>query len=125
VFQGAGECPSFELTRYRKQKGADSRNHRKFLGIDDRETACAPAAVGVLVVAIYRLLQNSPFGPAEIKRMTDAYEHALHALRITDRSHPMNESIAMKIIAITQTGEHDPQRIAARAIKELGIPMAE
>ncbi len=76
-------------------------------------------------MAIYRLLRNSPLGPAEIKRMTDAYEHALLALGITDRSHPLTESIAMKVIAITQTGELEPLLIAARAVKELSIPLAE
>ncbi len=72
-------------------------------------------------MAIYRLLQNSVLGPDEIKRMTDAYEHALLAIGLTNRSAPITESIAMKIVAIAQAGERNPTLIAARALRELGI----
>ncbi len=72
-------------------------------------------------MAIYRLLQNSPLGPAEIKRMTDAYEYALGALRLTNRSDPVTELVAMKIIAVTQTGEIDPLRIADAALALLNL----
>lgn len=76
-------------------------------------------------MAIYRLLQNSPLGPDEIKCMTDAYEHALLVLRITNRSAPITEDIAKKIIAIAQTGERSSVLIAMRAINALGIPLPE
>jgi hypothetical protein len=76
-------------------------------------------------MAIYRLLQNSPLGPEEIRRMTDAYEHALHLLRVTRRSDPITEDIALKIVAITQTGERNPAHIAARAIDQLGLTPRE
>jgi hypothetical protein len=76
-------------------------------------------------MAIYRLLQNSALGPEEIKRMTDAYEHALRALRLSDRNDPITEIVARRIIAIAKTGERNPTIIAARAIKELGTPNAE
>lgn len=55
--------------------------------------------------------------------MTAAYEAALRALRLKDRSDPITELIARKIIEIVRSGEHDPPRICARAIKELGIPL--
>lgn len=76
-------------------------------------------------MAIYRLLQNSTLGPDEIKRMTDAYEHALLVLGLTDRSDPITESIARRIMAIAEAGERSPTLIAARALKELGISPAE
>ena len=73
-------------------------------------------------MAIYRLLQNSAFGPDEIKRMTKAYEDTLRALGLADRTDPITEIIAKKIIEVAQTGERDPLRIRARAIADLGIP---
>lgn len=60
-----------------------------------------------------------------IIRMIEAYEHALLTLRITDRSGPLAESIAMKIIEIAPTDERKPVFISARAIRELGISIPE
>ena len=76
-------------------------------------------------VPIYRLLQGSAFGPEEIRRITAAYEDALRALQLADRSDPITEIIAKKIFEIAQTGERDPERIRTLALKELGIPSAE
>ena len=73
-------------------------------------------------MAIYRLLQNCAFGPDEIERITMAYEGALRVLGLADRTDPITEIIAKKIIEVAQTGERDPLRIRARAIAELGIP---
>ena len=67
-------------------------------------------------MAIYRLLQKSAFGPEEIERMTTAYEDALRVLGLTDRSDPLTEILAKKIIEIAQTGERDPARICANAV---------
>jgi hypothetical protein len=73
-------------------------------------------------VPIYRLLQNVPLGPEEIRRLTDAYEHTLSVLSVKDRNDPLAEFIARKIIEIGQTGLKDPTQISARAIEELGLP---
>lgn len=67
-------------------------------------------------MAIYRLLQNSAFGPEEIDRMTTAYEEALRVLGLTDRADPMTEILAKKIVEIAQTGERDPMRICTGAV---------
>jgi len=72
-------------------------------------------------MAIYRLLQNSAFGPDQIKVMTDAYEATLNTLRLVDRSDPVTLLIAKKIIEIAQTNERDPSRLAKRTLEELGI----
>jgi hypothetical protein len=48
---------------------------------------------------IYRLLQNSPLGPEEIKVLTDAYERTLRKLSLVDRNDPIAELIAKKVIA--------------------------
>jgi hypothetical protein len=73
-------------------------------------------------MAIYRLLRNSPLKPEEISRLEAAYEQALRTLCVKDRDDPLTEMIAKKIIKIAKTGIHDPIQIAARVIKELGVP---
>jgi hypothetical protein len=72
-------------------------------------------------MAIYRLLATSALGPDEIKRMTEAYELSLRELGITDRSEPITETIAIKIIALAQMGEDDPLVLANRAIAALNL----
>jgi hypothetical protein len=71
-------------------------------------------------VAIYRLLQNSVFGPEEVGRLAAAYEDALTALGLSDRNDPVTELVAKKIIEVARTGEADPARISKLAIKALG-----
>jgi len=51
-----------------------------------------------------------------------AYEDALRVLGLANRTDPITEIVAKKIIEIVQTGERDPLRIRARAIADLGIP---
>jgi hypothetical protein len=46
----------------------------------------------------------------------------LRVFGLADRTDPITEIIARKIIDVAQTGERDPLRIRARAIEELGIP---
>jgi len=70
-------------------------------------------------MAIYRLLQNSAFGPDEINFMTTAYDDALRVLGLTDRSDPLTEILAKKIVEIAQTGERDPARIRAKAVADI------
>ena len=65
-------------------------------------------------MAIYRLLQAASFDQSDIDRMTAAYEAALKILRLADRTDPLTELIAKKIIEVARTGEHDPARICAR-----------
>ena len=68
-------------------------------------------------MAIYRLLQNSPMGPEQISRLSEAYEQTLKALSLKDR----NDPLAKKIIEIGQTGVKEPAQISELAIKGLGI----
>ena len=53
--------------------------------------------------------------------MTAAYEDVLRALGLANRTDPITEIVAKKIIEIAQTGERDPLQISARAIADLGI----
>jgi len=73
-------------------------------------------------MAIYRLFQNSPLGPEEISRLSEAYERTLRTLSVVDRNDPLTEMIAKKIIEIGQTGVKEPAQISALAIEGLGLP---
>jgi hypothetical protein len=71
-------------------------------------------------VAIYRLLQNSAFGPEDTKRMGDAYERVLVLLNLNNRrDDPLTETVAQYIIEIAQTGQKDVQMICELALSRL------
>lgn len=72
-------------------------------------------------MAIYRLLQNTVFEPADIERLVAAYELTLRALRLKDRDDPITRLVAEKIIAIGRLGIEDPAEISKLALKELGL----
>jgi hypothetical protein len=70
-------------------------------------------------MAIYRILQNSPLGPEEINQLVAAYERTLEMLGLIDRSDPVTELVAKRLIAIRQTGVNDPVHLSNRAIEDL------
>jgi hypothetical protein len=70
-------------------------------------------------MAIYRILQNMPMAPEDISRLVLAYEAALKALDLIDRSDPITELVARKIIEIGQTGVRDPLQISRLAVTDL------
>jgi hypothetical protein len=76
-------------------------------------------------MAIYRLLAKSPLGPEEIEILVAAYEHTLRVLRLVERSDPITELVARKIIEVAQTGLKDPTKISAQAIRELDIQIPD
>lgn len=57
--------------------------------------------------------------------MAMAFEAALALLQLDDKADPVCEIVATKIIQVFRAGEHDPPRICAMAIKELGIPVPD
>jgi hypothetical protein len=67
-------------------------------------------------MAIHRLLQNMPMTPEDIGRLAAAYEATLQMLELADRSDPLTQLVASKIIEIGQTGVRDPLQISAIAI---------
>jgi hypothetical protein len=75
-------------------------------------------------VAIHRLLERSAFEPEDVARMTAAYEHALVELGLKDRSDTLTETIARFIVEVAQTGERNPARICALALRRLNDPDA-
>ena len=71
-------------------------------------------------MAIYRMLQNRPLSPEDINLLATAYEATLKALGLADRSDPITELVARKIIEIGQTGVRDPLQISKLAVMDLG-----
>ena len=68
---------------------------------------------------IYRLLGESAFDPETVKAMTTAFEDVLRQLDLVDRSDPLTDIVARKIIEIGRRGERDPARIRELAVQEL------
>ena len=71
-------------------------------------------------MAIYKLIQNTVF-EKDIERLVTAYEQTLRALRLKDRSDPITQLVAEKIIGIGRLGIEDPAEISKLALKELTI----
>jgi hypothetical protein len=73
-------------------------------------------------VAIYRLFPTLSLEPDEIDKLARAYESALAALHVADRTDPITTIIAERIIEFAKAGERDPAKLCARAIKDLRLP---
>jgi hypothetical protein len=71
-------------------------------------------------MAIYGYLQNSGFDPETIRVMTAAYESAREQLGLVDRSDPLTQLVAKKVIEIAQTGVRDPDKLCERVIAAIG-----
>jgi hypothetical protein len=71
-------------------------------------------------MALYRLLQNSALRPEEIERLKAAYEQTLVTLGLKNRTDPITQIVADKIIEIGRTGIKDPGEISKRAIEAIG-----
>ena len=71
-------------------------------------------------MTIHTLLKSATFGPEEIERLVTAYEQTLRVLRLKDRSDPITQLVAEKIIAVGRLGIEDPAEISKLALKELG-----
>jgi hypothetical protein len=70
-------------------------------------------------MTIHSLLNNAAFGPEEVARLVAAYELALRALGLRDRSDPLTQIVAEKIIAVGRLGIEDPAEISNVVLKEL------
>ncbi len=72
-------------------------------------------------MAILRLLQDSPVAAEDVEHLVAAYEATLHALRLVDRTDPITELVALKIIEIgRQTGIRDPAELSRLVVKAFG-----
>ena len=70
-------------------------------------------------MAILQLLQNSELAAEDMARLLAAYEKTLRALGLVDRSDPMTELVARKVIEISQSGVRDPAQISRLAVRAL------
>lgn len=76
-------------------------------------------------MAIYKMVVEAAFEPDDVARLAAAYECVLRTLNLVDRTDPVTEIVAKKIIEVYRTGDHDPSHICARAIQELGIRLPQ
>ena len=74
-------------------------------------------------MAIHRHLNKGVFEPEDVEGLVRAYDDALRALGLVDRRDPVCEIVAKKLLEIAQTGERNPQRLAALTVEHLGIPV--
>jgi hypothetical protein len=56
-------------------------------------------------------LMEATFDPQAIEAMSAAFEAVRASLQLADRSDPMTEIVARKVIEVAGTGERDPVRI--------------
>jgi hypothetical protein len=73
---------------------------------------------------INRLLQNSKLEPAEREVLNLAFIRALRLLHLKDRSDPICEIVARKVIEIGATGASDPVAISEIAARQLALSCA-
>jgi len=65
------------------------------------------------VVPIRRYLEaDSSFGPEDLNRIGEAFSAALDKLGLNDRSDPMVEMVARRIIRAAMAGERDPGKLS-------------
>ena len=70
---------------------------------------------------IIPFLQDRVFDAEVTRVMGDAYDKARKMLHDRGQPHVVLEIIAKRIILIAETGERDPDAIARRALKALGL----
>ena len=71
------------------------------------------------LIPINRMLDSAAFDPAAVTALTNAYEEACAALRLIDRTDPLAEVVAKKIIEHAQRGERDPNRLREAVLRDL------
>ena len=76
----------------------------------------------VEAVAIYQMIKTASYSPEDIERLTAAYDDALRLLQLANRTDPISEIVAKRIIDAAKTGIRDPEELCAWAIKDLMIP---
>jgi hypothetical protein len=73
-----------------------------------------------MAVPLYRLLQNAAFDPDAVAAMSAAFEEACRTLGLAERSDPLCNLVAEKILECAGTGERDPIRLRECALQAIG-----
>ena len=68
---------------------------------------------------LYRLLQNAAFDPDAVAAMSAAFEEACRTLGLAERSDPLCNLVAEKILECARTGERDPIRLRECALQAI------
>jgi predicted Zn-dependent protease len=77
------------------------------------------------MTSILPFVSNGVFESADLKLMSDAYSKAIENIHGFGRPNRIvGEIIAGRIIALTQGGERDPDRLCARALAACGFSPA-
>ena len=59
------------------------------------------------------------FSPDEAKRLVEAFEDTLRALKLVDREDPVTMLVAKRIIELAKQGERDPVQLRERTLKTI------
>jgi hypothetical protein len=79
----------------------------------------SPSLNAGAAVPIRAFIGNASFTPEKIEAMTFAFNDALAQLGLVDRTDPLAEIVAKKIIEICRVGECDPKRLCELALKDI------
>lgn len=74
---------------------------------------------GVATMPIYKMLEKQAYGPEEISILSAAFEETLRSLGLSDRTDPMTDLVAKKIIELAGRGERDPLRLRDQVLQSL------
>lgn len=70
---------------------------------------------------INRVFRQGKIKPEDLARLDRAFAFTLRSLHLVDRSDPICEIIARKVIEIDAAGTREPEEIAREATREFGI----
>jgi hypothetical protein len=71
---------------------------------------------------VYRLVQAAVFDPDTVQSMVSAYEDSLRMLQLIDRADLLTETVARKVIDVTQGGVRDSAAIRRYVLRAFGKP---
>ena len=66
---------------------------------------------------IYRLLQNTAFDPETVNGLALVFEDVCRRLGLAERTDPLRDTVARKVIEIASAGERDPMRLCDKTLE--------
>jgi hypothetical protein len=73
-------------------------------------------------MTVFHLFQDDSFDADATQIMGQAFDRACVALREFGKSTALHEIMAKRIIEVAKTGERDPDRLCAQALKAFAAP---
>jgi hypothetical protein len=74
------------------------------------------------VATIHQFFRTLSLNPEETEKLAAAYAQALQALQLSNQDDRITTIIAQRIVEAAKTGERDPAKLCAMAIKDLRVP---